>query len=125
MAKNEVFRYGDHLSLPVPAGTVSGDPVVVGTLPGVAQTDRPVTGANPTFGGGNPEGQASVWLDGVHKLRVDGAVTTVGQSVYYVGDGTTRNTTLTTTAAGNTLFGQALETKTATAAEISVRVARV
>lgn len=120
MATNEVFRNADHLTLPVVAGTVSGDPVIVGALAGVAQTNRE-TG----------EVDATVWLTGAYKLTVDGA-TAVGQKVYYVGDGTTRNTILTTAADSggttpvpNTLFGHALETKTAAAAVITVRVARI
>ena len=35
MALNEVFRDADHLSLPVPVGTLSGAPVRVGGLNGV------------------------------------------------------------------------------------------
>lgn len=125
MAKNEVLRHGDHISLPVPTGTISGDPVVVGSLKGVAQTDRATypTGTNP--GGGNAEGFASVWTKGVHTFDVTGAVTVIGSPVYYVGDGTTRNPQLTTTATANTLFGYALETKAAGAARIDVRVAQV
>lgn len=122
MAKTEIFRDADHLSLPVPTGTVSGDPVKVGDLVGVAETDR-ATATN--FGGGNPDGNATVWLKGAHKLTVDGAITAVGQAVYYVGDGTSRSAQLTATATGNTLFGHALETKAATAAPINVRIARV
>lgn len=113
MATNEVFRDADHLTVPVVAATKSGDPVIVGSLPGVAQTDR------------DSDGQATVWFKGAHRVEVTGAVTAVGQPVYYVGDGTTRNTQLTTTATSNTLFGHALETKSATAAVITVRVARV
>lgn len=122
MAKNEIFRDADHLSLPVPTGTVSGDPVKVGDLVGVAETDR-ATATN--FGGGNPDGNATVWLKGAHKLTVDGAITAVGQAVYYVGDGTSRSAQLTATATDNTLFGHALETKAAAAAPINVRIARV
>ena len=122
MARNEIFRDADHLSLPVPSGTVSGDPVKVGGLMGVAQTDR-ATASN--FGGGNPEGNATVWLKGAHVLTVDGAITDVGQPVYFVGDGTSRSAQLSATATDNTLFGHALETKAATAGPIRVRIARV
>src|SRR5690606_18366707 len=38
MATNEIFKDANYLSLPVPEGTVSGDPVLVGELVGVAQT---------------------------------------------------------------------------------------
>ena len=47
MAKNIVYKPGDHLSVPVPAGTKSGDPVRVGGLNGVAITDRANTGVSP------------------------------------------------------------------------------
>ena len=73
MATNITFNPGNHQSLPVPAGTKSGDPVRVGGLNGVAVTDRantsvvafntdgtPNTSYNP--GGGNKDGYASVWL---------------------------------------------------------------
>jgi predicted RecA/RadA family phage recombinase len=102
MAKNEHLRHADHVSLPVPAGTASGDPVKVGVLNGVAQTDR-ATASNP--GGGNPDGHASVWLDGSHHFPVTGAVDAVGQAIY-IADGA-----LTATAEGGTLFGAALETQ--------------
>ena len=58
-------------------------------------------------------------------LTVSDAVTNVGQPLYVAGDGTSRITALTTTATGNTLFGYALETKTATAAPIAVAIAQV
>ena len=55
MALNEHLRHANHLSLPVPAGTKSGDPVRVGILNGVAQTNR----ASATdWAGGNVEGEA-------------------------------------------------------------------
>lgn len=102
MAKNEHLRHANHVSLPVPAGTVSGDPVRVGVLNGVAQTDRAT--AND-WGGGNTTGEASVWLDGSHHLPVTGAVENVGQAVY-ITDGA-----LTATEGGD-LFGAALATQT-------------
>lgn len=40
MAKNRIREECNQISLPVPAGTVSGDPVAVGELNGVALTDR-------------------------------------------------------------------------------------
>ena len=44
MAKNVIF-YGDQLTIPVIAGTVSGDPVMLGDiLAGVALTDRDAAG---------------------------------------------------------------------------------
>ena len=102
MAKNEHLRHANHVSLPVPAGTVSGDPVRVGILNGVAQTDRASTS---NWGGGNAAGEASVWLDGSHLLEVAGAVENVGDPIY-IADGA-----LTVTAEGGDLFGAALATQ--------------
>ena len=103
MAKNEHLRHANHVSLPVPAGTVSGDPVRVGILNGVAQTDR---ASATNWGGGNAVGEATVWLDGSHHLEVAGAVSAIGTAVYITSDGS-----LTTTATGNSLFGAALATQ--------------
>jgi predicted RecA/RadA family phage recombinase len=109
MATNEVFREADHLTLPVPTGVKSGEAVQVGSLMGVAQTDRD-----------DVAGTATVWLDGAFRLTVTGAVSNVGDPVYI-----DSNRALTTTATGNTIFGYALETKTATAAPLVVRIAEV
>lgn len=96
MATNEQFRYADHLSLPVPSGTVSGDPVRVGILNGVAQTHRGE--------GGNESTYATVWLNGSHTFTVVGAVDEVGQSIYFA-DGALSS------AEGGALFGVALATQ--------------
>lgn len=95
--KNEAFRPGGELSLPVPSGTKSGEPVVVGALVGVAATDR---GA-----GGNIATHASVLIDGrVYQLDVDGAIANAGTPIYIT---TTR--TLTITSGGsNVLFGHSV-----------------
>jgi len=116
MATNEIFRDADHLSLPVPAGTVSGDPVTIGGLHGVAETTRGE--------GGNPTTHASVWLKGAHRFTVDAAVT-VGAPVYHAGTADTREAGLTTTkpSDGNTdPFGHAIETTT-DAGPAAVRIA--
>ena len=105
MALNEKFRYGDHVSLPVPADTAPGSPVLVGALPGVTQT--------AVGEGGNPAGHATVWLTGVFDL-------TVGKAVYITAAGA-----LTNAASGNTPFGYALATKAAAAGVIPVKIARV
>lgn len=102
MAKNEHLRHANHVSLPVPAGTVSGDPVRVGILNGVAQTNR---ASSTDWAGGNATGEASVWLDGSHHLDVVGAIDAIGQAVYIL-DGA-----LTATADGASLFGAALATQ--------------
>lgn len=120
MARNQVFHDADRISLPVPAGTVSGDPVTVGGLHGVAQTDR-ATATN--FGGGNEAGQATVWLDGAFELEVDAAVE-AGAPVYHAGDATTRSAELTATAPadGATPFGHALAA-TSAAGPATIRIA--
>jgi predicted RecA/RadA family phage recombinase len=109
MAENTVFEDGDYLSLPVKAGTKSGDPVRVGGLNGVAQT--------AIGGGGNAAANASVMLKGVHKITVTGAVANVGDPVYI--DVATGGVNVTNT---NPVFGHALETKAAAASDIRVRV---
>lgn len=111
MSRNEVFTNADRLSMPVPAGTVSGGPVLIGARPGIAKTDR--------GGGGNDADKATVWFTGAHRVPVEGAVTTVGGPVYI-----TPTSTLTATAAGNTLWGYALATKGAGTSALEVRVAR-
>lgn len=114
MARNEVYRDADHLSLPVPADTPAGAPVIVGGLVGVTETAE--------GSGGNPDGYASVWLKGAHHIDVAGAIAAVGTPVYI---NTTGTPSLTATATGNTLFGHALETKATGTAPITVRVSRV
>lgn len=91
--KNEAFRPGGELSLPVISGTKSGDPVKVGGFCGVAATDR---GA-----GGNIAAHASVLIDGrVYTMDVNGAITAVGQEIYI-----TPTQTLSTSATNNALWG--------------------
>jgi hypothetical protein len=94
-------------SLPVPAGTKSGDPVKVGDLVGVAATDRAdsTTKPLPTGGVGHANGYAAVNVDGGYLLDVDGAIGGPGTPIYLTGAGPF---TLTTTASGNTLFGQSV-----------------
>lgn len=77
MAKNEVYYPGNAIPLPVPEGTKSGDPVVVGTIAGIAMEDR------------DAAGNAPVRVNGVYKLAVTGHDGTkneaigVGDKVYY------------------------------------------
>lgn len=131
MATNEHFRAGDAISLPVPSGTTAGTPLRIGGLNGVTQTDRAKTDVDPynadgtpnsTYkrGGGNVDGNASVWLDGAHQLAV-GTTTAlaVGDPVYI-----TSGNALTPVSTGNSLFGHALSAKGTTAGEvITVRIA--
>lgn len=118
MALNEVYRLGVGISLPVPAGTKSGDPVRVGLINAVAQTDAATAEGTPGYlAGQNKTGWASVKLDGAHLLPVTGAVATHGLPIYI-----TSANALTATATGNALFGVALETKGAGAGSIVVRI---
>ncbi len=77
MATNEVYYPGDTLPLPVPEGTKSGDPVVVGTIAGIAMEDC------------DAAGNAPVRVKGVFKLSVTGQdgsgnkAINVGDKVYY------------------------------------------
>lgn len=121
MAKNIIFREGNHLSLPVPENTKSGDPVRVGGLNGVAVTDRnegtaPTDTAAPQATG-NPVGNASVHLIGAPEFQVSFAVSDVGTPIYITSAGA-----LTATATDNSLYGHALTTKTAPAGPLTVRI---
>lgn len=89
-------------SLPVPAGTKSGDPVKVGDLVGVASTDRANSAATPLPEGGvgHADGYAAVCVDGGYLLDVDGAIPGPGTPVYINADGD-----LTVTGTDATLFG--------------------
>lgn len=108
MATNEVYKVGAYVSLPVPETIKSGDPVRVGAINAVAQTDAGVTGPPIVQGGvGNRPGFASVARVGTFSLLVVGAVN-VGDLVYIKGDNT-----LTATATGNKVFGTALSAKAA------------
>lgn len=119
--KNEAFVPASELSLPVPEGVLSGEPVVVGALVGVAATDR---GA-----GGNIATHASVLMDDrAFELDVDGAIAGVGTAIYIV----TADRSLTTTEGTNTLFGYSvcnadgtLATKAAGVGPAIVKLAKV
>lgn len=125
MAKNEVFKDANYLTLPVPVGTLSGGPVRVSGLNGVAQTDEPTAylAANPgayvKAPSSNPAGYASVALVGAFNIPI--ATTTalaIGDPVYIV----TASNTLTTTSntGANPLFGNALSVKGTTAGQLVV-----
>lgn len=93
MAKNEVYEDGDSIPIAVPATVVSGDPVVVGEIVGVAVTDR------------DANGLITLRRKGVFSLTVTGAIG-LGAVVYAVVAGGLV-TSLTATASGNTRFGLA------------------
>lgn len=96
--RNEAIRPGNELSLPVPEGTVSGDPVKVGGLVGVAATSRGE--------GGNIATHASVLIDGrVYTFTVDGEISGVGQQVYLTPRNGDTAPVLSTSGDAANLFG--------------------
>lgn len=114
--RNLVYRDGDELSLPVPADTASGAPVLIGSLVGVTATAEGE--------GGNPDGYATVWMRGVYDLTV-GTTTAVavGGPIYITGAGAL---TPSDGAGANTLFGHAIKAKGTTAGEVvPVKLAKV
>ncbi|CAI9417340.1 capsid cement protein [Nocardioides sp. T2.26MG-1] len=101
MAKNCILAPTEPARvLPVPAGTVSGGPVLVGGFVGVAAADR-ADAATKKGAVGCPDGYAPVEVTGLWELKVPEAVTAAGTPIYIVA----ADNTLTTTATGNTLFG--------------------
>jgi predicted RecA/RadA family phage recombinase len=135
MSKNCVFAgESPAISLPVPAGTRSGDPVKVGGQIGVADTDRAGDVVNgKTLGGvGHPAGYAAVAPDGTYSLPVADAVSAAETPIYITGSGPF---TLTTTPGSNTLFGHTVPvidkgvatgaTKASGAGNVNVRLVRI
>lgn len=126
MARNEVYKVGNFVSLPVPVGTKSGAPVRVGSLNGVAQVDEPtayiaaqLTPAYNEAPSGNKAGYASVALEGAFSIPVATTTAlTVGAPVYIV----TASNTLTTTdnSGANPVFGHALTPKGSAANQLVV-----
>ena len=115
MALNEIFKEGNHLSAPVADTVRSGDPLRIGILNAVAETDpggttdprNVVNGvAQPTGGVGNKAGFASVSHVGAWRVPVTGALAGYGTPVYITAAGV-----LTATAASNFLWGAALRAK--------------
>jgi len=104
MAKNQRLSDANHIHIPVPEGTKSGDPVRVGRICGVAQTDR------------TPEGGATVWLDKSWDVQVTGPVTQVGSPLYLANDGS--KVLSATSGASNSLWGTALTIKGGAAGDV-------
>jgi predicted RecA/RadA family phage recombinase len=109
MAKNRVLADGRRLYLPVIAGVVSGGPVIVGMIPGVALTDR------------DAAGNATVATEGVFNLSVTGAIASVGLPVHIT---SATGALVVAAGVGIQVFGHALATKGAGAAVIAVRIAQ-
>lgn len=109
---NMIFKADSFISLPVPEGVKSGDPVVVGDLVGIAITDE-------GGGVGNMPGWASVALEGGARVPVAAGTTyAVGDTVYITAD-----RAITKTASGNKRFGKVThEPKTVAAGAGSVIV---
>lgn len=116
MATNRVHKDGAQLSLPVPANTASGTPLLISALRAVTLTAE--------GGGGNPDGFATVQLfpSPVYRFNVDEAVAAVGDPVYINADGGLTSAAVTGTV-DNTFFGYALDTKGAGVGEIRVKLA--
>jgi predicted RecA/RadA family phage recombinase len=113
MAKNKALERANRLTIAVPSTVKSGDPVMVGALNGVAETDYNAL-----------SGKASVCLEGAYFLAVVGssqlspivgAAIKVGDPIYWDGgslDSTTNVTTggtLNANPTDNPVFGHALD----------------
>lgn len=109
MATNEVYDEATDLTLPVIAGTVSGSPVIVGMIPGVATTSRAA------------DGTATVKTDGAHNVSVTGAIASVGLPVYIT---SATYALVVAPGAGIQLYGHALAIKSSGAGVIPVRLAQ-
>lgn len=105
MSKNLVFAgESPAISLPVPALTRSGDPVIVGGIIGVCEGDRRELVSGVQYGTvGSPDGYAPVAPDGTYSLKVPEVVSAAGTSIYIV----VADNTLTTSSnsGANPLFG--------------------
>lgn len=108
MAKNYINEGGViHAAASYPATPVSGSPVLVGTIPGVA-----LTGEGE---GGNAAGQCSIATEGVFDLLVEAvnnggnSAVAIGDKIYYEAGETPP---LNKDSVSGVLFGKALETVT-------------
>lgn len=118
MATNEVYKNADEIPLPVVASVVSGEVVKVGSLIGVAVTDR------------DADGMATVTRKGAHTVTADAATYEVGDPIYgHAADGSAvvgRVLLIDKTSTTGTLIGYSLEAKTlASAGDLVVALARV
>lgn len=112
MADNRSYERGVCLDVDVSGATfpgdnlTSGEPLLLGSIPGVALTDADASDI------------ATVQLgEGVFELEVTGEITAIGSAVYIASTGALNVTT------SNDLFGFAMETKAAAAGTIAVKLA--
>ena len=119
MAKNIVFEDGDQIALAAtdPTTPASGDPVVVGQLPGVALINEAADG-NTTV---KTNGVATLSVKGVTTAAAGSAVA-AGDILYYV-PGNTPKLSKASGDTGAVRFGYALEAVTSGAtATIRVKI---
>lgn len=126
MARNQVYKEADFLSLPVATGKLSGEPVRIGGLNAVLLTNEGSVddGTNPydQAPSSNKAGFASVALKGAFRIPVSTTTTlAVGAPVYIIS--ATGVLTPSDGSGANPLFGHALSAKGATANQpVIVRV---
>lgn len=97
MAGNKRFLEGKKITVPVAAGEVSGNPIAVGQITGVALIDR------------TPAGNVTLDREGVYSLNVSAtaAPVTVGMPIYWAANANP-DLRLSEVAAGGILFGYSL-----------------
>ena len=112
MATNFIYE-GDQITIAVPSGTDSGDPLVINSVAMVALEDR------------NTAGYATCRLKGVFDLSVkavnDGgnSLVAIGDTIFYV----TSDTPVLSTKASGQPFGKAMEVITTAGATATIQVA--
>lgn len=102
VSKNEVYRVGQYVPAPLPAGTAAGTAKRLGVL-NLVTVGEVATAEHEPYG---HEGSAPVDLGGawILPVTISGGATSFGQAVYITDAGA-----LVTTATGNNLFGAILE----------------
>jgi predicted RecA/RadA family phage recombinase len=100
MALNRVRERAFQVSVPVAEGVESGDPVLVGAMPGVALIDR----------GKDTPGEATVQFVGSFEFEVAGTEKEAKEKAIAVGDPIYIKEGKLSADSGGTLFGYALGT---------------
>ena len=98
LALNRVRERAFQVSVPVSEGVESGDPVLVGAMPGVALIDR----------GKDTAGEATVQFVGSFEFEVEGKEKEAKEKAIAVGDPIYYNGGKLNADSGGTLFGYAL-----------------